>query len=315
MDHLTNGESPMTFADGCAGSLAEIGDGRETVDLSPLEAALKCRDQGEPAALVTIIGASGSAPRSMGSLMAVRKDGSIIGTVGGGNLELFAIRHALASLKDGRPRRLHYDFSGGTGQNVEKPCCGTTDFFIQPILETPRLVIFGAGHVGRALAPLALSCGFAVTVADDRPEYLDAARFPAGVGFQCGPFSETAAAIPFDGATYAVIMTYGHIHDETALGACLERPWRYLGLVGSRAKVATLKECLGTTAAAREKLARIHAPVGLDLGGRTPAEIAVAIMSEILAVRHGRENVRSLAVAGSRDGGTGEPGKEHDTVS
>ena len=278
----------VSTADGCIGSVVEMGDGREFFDTDPLHTVLSCRDRGDAAALVTVIGASGSAPRGMGSLMAVRKDGTIVGTVGGGNLELFVIRHALKALEDGRPRRLHYDFTGGLDQNVEKACCGTTDFFVQPFVETPRLVIFGAGHVGRALAPLAQACGFTVFVVDDRQEYLDAASFPVGTRFQHGPFREMTTNFPFDKSTYVVIMTYGHVHDETVLSACLDRPWRYLGLMGSSAKIATLKKHLGTTAAAREKLALVHAPVGLDVGGRSPAEIAVSIMGELLAVRYGR---------------------------
>jgi xanthine dehydrogenase accessory factor len=286
--------------DGCEDSVVELGDGREVPDLAPLGEVLSCRSGGDPVALVTIIGTSGSAPRGMGSTMAVRKDGSIVGTVGGGNLELFAIRHALEALKDGRSRRLHYDFSSGPAQNVEKGCGGTTDFFIQPFVGSPRLVIFGAGHVGIALAGLAHACHFSVTVADDRKEFLEAAAFPAGTKLIAGPFAETAGRIRIDASTFVVIATYGHVQDEAVLEACLSLPWHYLGLVGSRAKIAASMKRLATTPEAQERLARIHAPVGLDLGGRSPAEIAVAIMAEILALRYGRATSMSLSAAGER---------------
>ena len=271
-------------------SVVAMGDGRETADASALEAVMACRERGEAVALVTVIGATGSAPRGMGATMAVRKDGSIIGTVGGGNLELFTIRHALASIEDGCSRRLHYDFSGGPEQNVSKACCGTTDFFIQPFVEMPRLVIFGAGHVARALAPMAASCGFSVLVADDRQELLTSQFFPESVRFLCGSFAETPAGIPFDESTYAVVMTYGHEHDEEVLAACLNRPWKYLGLMASRAKVAELKARLGTTDETRRRLEKVRMPVGLNIGGRSPAEIAVSIISEIIAERYGRRN-------------------------
>ena len=269
-------------------SVVAMGDGRETADASALAAVMACRERGEAIALVTVIGATGSAPRGMGATMADRKDGSIVGTVGGGNLELFTIRHALASIGDGCPRRLHYDFSGGPEQNVSKACCGTTDFFIQPFVEMPRLVVFGAGHVARALVPMAASCGFSVLVADDRQDFLDAASFPEGTKFLCGPFPETAASAPLDETTYAVIMTYGHVHDEEVLAACLNRPWKYLGLMASRAKVAELKAHLGTTDEARRLLEKVRMPVGLNIGGRSPAEIAVSIMGEIIARRYGK---------------------------
>ena len=271
-------------------SVVAMGDGRETADASALAAVMACRERGEAVALVTVIGATGSAPRGMGATMAVRKDGSIIGTVGGGNLELFTIRHALASIEDGCSRRLHYDFSGGPEQNVSKACCGTTDFFIQPFVEMPRLVIFGAGHVARALAPMAASCGFSVLVADDRQELLTSQFFPESVRFLCGSFAETPAGIPFDESTYAVVMTYGHEHDEEVLAACLNRPWKYLGLMASRAKIAELKARLGTTDETRRRLESVRMPVGLNIGGRSPAEIAVSIMSEIIAERYGRRN-------------------------
>ena len=269
-------------------SVVAMGDGRETADAAALAAVMACRERGEAVALVTVIGATGSAPRGMGATMAVRKDGSIVGTIGGGNLELFTIRHALASIEDGCPRRLHYDFSGGPEQNVSKACCGTTDFFIQPFTEMPRLVVFGAGHVARALVPQARACGFSVLVADDRQDFLDAASFPEGTEFLCGLFAETAASAPLDETTYAVIMTYGHVHDEEVLAACLNRPWKYLGLMASRAKVAELKAHIGTTDEARRLLEKVRMPVGLDIGGRSPAEIAVSIMGEIIAERYGR---------------------------
>lgn len=285
-----------TAIDGCQHSLIAMGDGREIADVAPMRAVLACREAGEAVALVTIIHASGSAPRGMGAQMAVRQDGSIAGTVGGGNLELFAIRHALESLKDGRARHLHYDFAGGEAQNVDKACGGTSDFLIQPYLGAPRLVLFGAGHIGRALAPLAQSCGFLVTVVDERAEFLDPALFPEGICLHQGAFPGVVDDIAFDEATYAVIMTYGHAHDEGVLDACLGRPCRYLGLVGSKAKLGELWSHLGTTEARRAELDKVHAPIGLDLGGRAPAEIAVSIMSELLATRYGRPTPTSLSL-------------------
>ncbi len=286
-----------TAIDGCQNSLVAMGDGREIADTSPMQAVLSERDKGNAVALVTIICATGSAPRGMGSQMAVKSDGSIVGTVGGGNLELFAIRHALEAMKDGCARQLHYDFSRGAEQNVEKACTGTSDFLIQPFLGAPHLVLFGAGHIARALAPLAVSCGFRVTVADVREDFLDARLFPEGTKLIHGDFVQIAREMPFDAAsTYAAIMTYGHSHDEEVLDACLGRPCRYLGLVGSKAKLAELWRHLGTTDERKSWLQDVHAPIGLNLGGRSPAEIAVSIMSEMLAVRYGRPIPNAMTI-------------------
>lgn len=287
-DEKNSRESSPSKIDGCEGSLVEKGESCEQIDATPLQAVLSCIEKGEPATLVTITRTSGSAPRGLGTTMAVFSDGSIKGTVGGGNLELFAIRHALDSMEDGRARSLHYDFSGGKRQNVNKACRGTTDFLIQPFGKPSRLVVFGAGHVCRSLAPMGVSCGFTVSVADDRKEYLNPESFPKKTRFYHGPFSETAAEIPMDASTFVVVMTYGHAHDETVLNVCLERPWRYLGLMGSRSKIATIKKRIASTANAKKRFDQVNTPVGLDLGGRTPAEIAVSIMAEILAVKYER---------------------------
>ncbi|MDR0966566.1 MAG: XdhC/CoxI family protein [Myxococcales bacterium] len=285
-----------TDIDGCKNSLIAMSDGRELADVTAMRDLLSRRETGDPVALVTILQATGSAPRGMGTQMTVHSDGTIAGTVGGGNLELFVIRHALESLKDGKARHLHYDFAGGDSQNVDKACSGTTDFLIQPFLSAPRLVIFGAGHCGRALAPLAQSCGFLVTVVDERADFLDPTLFPEGVQLRQGPFPTIVHDIPFEAATtYAVIMTYGHAHDEGVLDACLGRPYRYLGLVGSKAKIGELFAHLGTTEVRRAELEQLHAPVGLDLGGRSPAEIAVSIMAELLATRYDRPMPTALS--------------------
>jgi xanthine dehydrogenase accessory factor len=272
-----------------AGLLVQVGDARELLDVEPCRAVVEGRQSGVPVALVTVIAASGSAPRGVGSSMAVRSDGTTVGTVGGGNLELYVIRHALESLVDGRTRRIHYDFTGGQAANVEKACCGTTDFLVQPFVPACRLVIFGAGHVGRALAVLGRSCGFDLAVVDDRSEFLKPEDFPAGTRLLQGPFQQLASTVPMDDRTYIVIMTYGHEQDERVLAACLRRSWRYLGMMGSRSKVATVRQHLTVTEEDRSLLNRVHAPIGLDTGGRSPGEIAVSIMGEILSVRYGRQ--------------------------
>ncbi len=271
--------------------LVAIGRAEESCDFPAIAAFARLASEGEPAALVMVVGAEGSAPRGMGAAMAVRSDGTIVGTVGGGGLELLAIAHAQDAMRDGRARRYHYDFSGGKGQNLEKACLGKMDLYIQPAPARPRLYIFGAGHVAAALAPMAVAGGFTVTVLDDRPGYPDPARFPAEARLVAAPFLDCIETLRFDPLTYIAVVTYGHTQDEAVVGACLRRPWRYLGMIGSRAKVARVKKALGTNEEAVSLLARIHAPIGFDLGGRSPGEIAVGIAAEIQAVRYGREEV------------------------
>lgn len=267
--------------------LVEIGDNREWIDLEPYRELVRVASLGEPVALVTVIGSSGSVPRGTGAVMVVRGDGTITGTVGGGSLEKAMIEEALASMRDGRARRFHFDFSGGKDQNLVKACIGKADFLVQPLVPRPRLLVFGAGHVGQALAPIASTAGFEVTVIDDRQGYPDPRLFPTASRILHGPLGETIPELRFDPSTFVVVVTYGHVQDEEVVRACLPLPWAYLGVIGSRAKVARLRKNLGVDEASRALLSRIHAPIGLPLGGRTPGEIAVGIVAELVSVRHG----------------------------
>lgn len=288
--------------------LVEVGEPVERLEMDAYREFVRLAEAGQPVALVTVVGTEGSAPRGMGAAMAVRSDGSIAGTIGGGSLEHEIVRHALQSLADGRPRRFHYDYSGSAAQNLDKACLGKTDFYVQPCLVLPRLHVFGAGHIGIALAPIAEAAGFRVTVIDDRPGYPDAARFPVSVRLVNGPLPPVVGSLPFDESTFVVIVTHGHEQDETVLAACLARPWRYLGMIGSRGKVSRLFKSLGTDAASRRRIAEVRAPVGLDIGGRSPGEIAVAIAAEMLAVRYGREDVAPMRDrASSRAPGVADP--------
>jgi xanthine dehydrogenase accessory factor len=281
--------------------LVAIGDAREWTDLEPYREFVRLGSAGVPVALVTVLGTKGSAPRSMGAAMLVRHDGGIVGSIGGGNLEEEMIQHAREAIEDGRPRRYHFDFTGGTGQNVEKACIGTTDFLIQPCVAKPHLIIFGAGHIGRALAPVAAGAGFRVSVADDRPGFPNPEAFGDGVRLLSGPFPETIRRLTFDDTTYVVVVTYGHEQDEAVLKACLPAKWRYLGMIGSRKKVATIFKNLSSDEETAQRLSCVHAPIGLRLGGRSPGEIAVAIVAELIAVRHGRDQ------AGHASEGRSEP--------
>jgi len=270
--------------------LVAIGDSREWTDLEPYREFVRLGSEGVPVALVTVLATEGSAPRTMGAAMLVRHDGGIVGSIGGGDLEREMIRNALDAIQDGRPRRYHFDFTGGADENLEKACIGTTDFLVQPCVAKPHLIIFGAGHVGQALAPVAMAAGFRVSVADDRPGFPNPECFSEGVRLLSGPFPETIRALAFGASTYIVVVTYGHEQDEAVLGACLKEDWRYLGMIGSRKKVATVFKNLKTDAEAEQRLSSVHAPIGLNLGGRSPGEIAVAVVAEMIAVRHGRDS-------------------------
>lgn len=161
-----------------------------------------------------------------------------------------------------------------------------------PSLPRIRLVIVGAGHVGQAVASLAATVDFDIWVIDDRSQYANAQRFPKAQRVIVGPFDEVLSALEVTPQTYALIVTRGHGHDEEALSYMAPTPASYVGLIGSRRKIKLIFERLREAGVDEAKLARVAAPVGLEIGSQTVAEIAISIVAELIA----RRNRNSLSV-------------------
>jgi xanthine dehydrogenase accessory factor len=162
---------------------------------------------------------------------------------------------------------------------------GAVQTFTRTLEPRPTLVIAGAGHVAAALADIAARAGFDVVVIDDRADFVSAERFPGAKQRVVGEVEVELARWPITPHTYVVIVTRGHRRDGKALGAVVRSDARYVGLIGSKRKIVTIFDDLHRQGATREQLARVHAPIGLDLGAVTPAEIAVSIAGELIAVR------------------------------
>src|SRR6185369_4057083 len=206
-------------------------------------------DRGEPAALVTIVAAKGSTPQRVGAKMLVFSDGRIVGTIGGGCYENDAF-----------------------AQETGLICGGQMDVYIEPIEPSPELYIVGAGHVGFHLARVACEVGFRVHVVDDREKFANRERFPDAVEIVVEDIPAWIARANLPAHAYAVIVTRGHTNDLEALRALAPHELRYLGLIGSRAKVARIFDALKTDLMPDEHLQRVHAPIGLDIGAVTPQE-------------------------------------------
>jgi xanthine dehydrogenase accessory factor len=162
--------------------------------------------------------------------------------------------------------------------------------FAETLLGHPRLVIAGGGHVGMALAPIAATLGFEIVVIDERPEFATRERFPDADQVLCGPYADTIASLPDYANTYYVLVTPGHRSDRASAETCLSRQYAYIGMIGSRAKVARVTQALLDAGVPQSRIDELHAPIGLDLGGREPAEIAVAIAAEVIQVRARRDS-------------------------
>jgi xanthine dehydrogenase accessory factor len=243
--------------------------------------------RGEAVAMVTIVRARGSTPQRVGAKMLVFADGRTVGTIGGGCYEHDALWKAREALQTDRAGLVEYTLSDDFAQESGLICGGQMEVYIDPIVPAPRLYIVGAGHVGYHVARIARDAGFHIHVVDDRSKFANAERFPDAEIF-VEPIPEWLARADLPATASVVILTRGHRHDLDALRHLAPRDLRYLGLIGSRAKVSRLVEALLAEGVPPARLTRLHAPIGLDIGAVTPAEIAVSIVAELIAVRHGR---------------------------
>jgi xanthine dehydrogenase accessory factor len=252
-------------------------------------------DRGEPAALVTIVSTTGSTPQRVGAKMLVFGDGRQVGTIGGGCYENDAFWKAREAITNRRPQLVHYELDDDFAQETGLICGGQMSVYIEPIEPSPELYVVGAGHVGYHLANLAHEVGFRVHVVDDREKFASRDRFPNAVEVVTEDIPAWIERTPLPQHAYVVIVTRGHTNDLEALRALAPRDLRYLGLIGSRAKVARIYDQLVADNVPPNVLKQVHAPIGLDIGAVTPQEIAVSILAELIAVKHGKVKSRDAA--------------------
>ena len=170
---------------------------------------------------------------------------------------------------------------------LSHPAVGEDGWYAEPVHSGAMVYVFGAGHVSRALVPALKSVDFAVTVYDPRINLADRRWFPQADQILCGDFHEISRHVQVTEEDYVVIMTPGHEADREVLAQALRTPATYVGCIGSRRKIAATREYLAREGFGDADWARVHAPIGLPIGGRTPAEIAVSITAELIAHRAG----------------------------
>lgn len=263
--------------------------------------ALKAQEEGKPFGLITVIKAEGSVPRHDAAKMIVFADGSALGTVGGGLVEKKAIEEAVAAIKEGKCRLISYTLNKSKPGGLPMLCGGDMELFIEVFKPKLHIVIAGGGHVGKALADLAAMTGYRVSVIDDRPEWANRDRFPLADDIIVDEDIKKAfASCKIEGDTAIVIATRGHQQDKNMLKAALHQGAGYIGMIGSRKKVAEVFSQLRDEGIDDNILRKVHAPVGLDLGAQTPEEIAVSILSEIMMVKNATTGI-SLSKRGVKD--------------
>ena len=237
---------------------------------------------------MTVVRTQGSTPQRAGAKMLVYPDGRTVGTIGGGCYENEAALAARAAIASRRQSLLHYELNDDFAQENGLICGGRMDVHIDPLEPAPQLYIIGAGHVGWHLGRAAAEAGFKIHVVDDREKFANDERFP-GAQITVQPIPEWLHQADIPSSAYVTILTRGHQHDLDAMRALAARDLRYLGLIGSRAKVARIYDALIAEGMPGECLDRIHAPVGLEIGAVSPAEIAISILAELIAVRRGAD--------------------------
>jgi xanthine dehydrogenase accessory factor len=201
----------------------------------------------------------------------VDEEGHVFGSLGDAALDRRAAEAAMKQLPHGTARLVAVD--------------DTRDLLIDAVASQPRLVVAGGGHVALAITKQAQLLDFDVTILEDRPEFSDAARFPGATVLQ-GDVPATLASLEYGWNSFIVIATRGHKLDADCVMAAVGTRARYIGLLGSRRKTALISKMLREEGVAEERIRAIRSPVGLDLGGRTPAEIALSVMAEITQERH-----------------------------
>jgi xanthine dehydrogenase accessory factor len=249
----------------------------------------KLKREGRRGALATIVNVRGSIPSVMAAKMLVRDDGSIVGTVGGGCVESDVRKGATEVMRDGKPRTFNFNLDQQPDDDNGLVCGGSLQVFIEPVMPSPRLYIFGAGHVGLAVYKVANVAGFETVIVDDRDQYASRERFPDAHEVHAGDMEDIFSSLSPSDSSYLVIATRGHRHDLRVLRWALETPARYIGMIGSGRKVLAIYQQLLAEGVAPEGFKRVYAPVGLDIRAATPEEIGVAIVAELIALRRGCE--------------------------
>lgn len=259
--------------------------------------AAACIERDVPAALVTVVGSQGSTPQRPGARMLVLEDGTIFGTIGGGCVEAEMARRARTAIASGKPGLTTYDLTPEQAGEEGLVCGGRMELFIEPLEATPNLFILGAGHVARPLCALANTAGFRVTVLDDREKYATEDRFPDAARVEASSFETCGQTLGITSRSYVVVVTRGHKGDATAIASCLPREPRFLGLLGSKAKMVHVFTDLIERGFSSDDLSGIETPVGIEIGAETPEEIAISIVARMIAVRRGVQvdRIRSMA--------------------
>lgn len=245
------------------------------MEILALKKVIEEVEKNRKVALVTVRSVKGVAPSKKGMIMTVCKDGTTVGTVGGGGVELEITNQTLEQLESGHDKSYKYKT-----ESVE------VKVFIKIFQTREKLLIVGAGHVGFELYQIAKLQKFYVAIVDERVELANAKRFKKADEILTSNIEEVLKNYNIDDKCYIVACGPTHAQDEMTIRLCIDRGAKYLGMLGSRSKIKTIKENLIVEGISSESLESIYAPIGINTGGDSVSEIAFGIFGEILSVKN-----------------------------
>jgi len=240
-------------------------------------------EEGKRFVLASVIRAAGSTPRGTSAKMIILEDGSSIGTIGGGCLETYVIHESKKVFEDGVLRIIEADLGDDSWSGLGMACGGRVEIALELVEPNPRLIILGAGHLAKAIAKVGRFVGMRIVVIDPfaKPEDFPEAETVIPEGYE-----EGVTKIPIYAYDSVVICTR-HQGDEAALKAVINSKAKYIGMVGSANRVQLVFKELMKQGYPAEKLLKVHAPIGLEIGAETPEEIAISIIAELIMKRRG----------------------------
>jgi xanthine dehydrogenase accessory factor len=245
----------------------------------------RLRRLGQKCALATIVQVRGSIPSYESAKLLVREDGSLLGTIGGGCVEAEVWNAAREVMDTGKPRHMSFNLGQDAAYDNGLICGGQLDVFVEPVLPSPRAFIFGAGHISKSLSHVLNIAGFLTTVIDDRETFANRERFPDADEVLSGEYESIFPSLTIHDSSYIVIVTRGHRDDMRVLRWAVSTNACYISMIGSRRKVINVVKELEKEGISRERMERIYAPMGLEIGAISPEEISISVAAEMIALR------------------------------
>ena len=246
------------------------------------EKAIELKTSKQEFVFCVVTDTKGSVPGKAGFKMLVLPDKTIFGTIGGGNIEFQAIEFCAEVLEKGLPATKRYKLE----EDLSMSCGGLVELYFEPVKPKINVHIFGAGHIGKNVARYASELGFRVILIDNRQEIYDKNE-DVSILFVNDEYPAAIESLNFNDRTFSVIVTHKHLYDEEILRTLVQKPFAYLGMIGSKRKVAEIKQRLIDSGDIDQAIIeKIDMPIGIKFNAQTPKEIAISIIAKLIDVKN-----------------------------